>query len=252
MCFGMAAVGSIAVVPRAASAEVAASACVTLVKARQTNALATIFVSNDCRPGIREPVAVTYAGNSFQTHLDEFGTAKVSFALFKPSGNQIAVRLADEPPSTYALDVPEFESVKRVTLLWHAPVRLKLHVVEPGGRLGQLGSISEDQPNLTLTRGLGSMDLVTPPPADGADQDFAVEQSYVNPAGDQPGVISYYVEYASQGAMPAPPFCGEGALATIPYRLIVHEGGKVRDDVQYETARAPCGVTVSRLQRRVQ
>ena len=236
-----------------AEAQTGTPGCTSVVEATQADALATVTVRNPCRRDPSQVVSVAYGDEVFLGHFDEAGTARVSFALFKPAKNDIKVRLGEEQAVTRSLDVPEFDSIKRVTLLWNAPVHLKLYVVEPGSRLNQVGSISEDQPNKALTRGRGIMDLAMPlPELSAAKRPTAGEQSYAVKGEDGRGVFSYYVEFASQGAAPALPFCGDGALAAVPYRLLTLENGNVTESAQYETPRLPCGQPVARPQRRIQ
>lgn len=248
---GLVVAGALSVGGHSAFAQ-ASDACSTAVDAAQANALATVTVRNECRHGSQQPVTVLYGEDVFVGHYDDQGVAKVSFALMKPTGNEFKVRMGEEAAVSRSLDVPEFGAVRRATLIWQAPVRMKLVVVEPGSRLNQAGSISEDQPNAARTRGRGAMDLAgSAPELRPGGRSATSEQSYVL-AGDGSGVFSYYVEYANQGAMPALPFCGDGSLATVQFRLVILEDGALNEGVTHETARLPCGQAVTRPQRRIQ
>ena len=227
-------------------------ACPTQVDAVQTNALATVTVRSECRGNSQHAVTVLYGEDVFVGHFDGQGVAKVSFALMKPTRNEFKIRLDEEVALSRSLDVPEFGTVRRATLIWQAPVRLKMTVVEPGSRLGLAGAVNEDQPNTARNRGRGTMDLAgAAPELRPGGRSTTSEQSYVL-TDDGHGVFSYYVEFANQGAMPAPPFCGDGALATVAFRFVVLENGALEEGVGHETPRLPCGQAVARLQRRIQ
>lgn len=230
----------------------AADSCPTQVDATQANALATVTVRSECRGNSQKAVTVLYGDDVFVGHFDGQGVAKVSFALMKPTRNEFKVRLDEEVAVSRSLDVPEFGTVRRATLIWQAPVRLKLTVVEPGSRLGFAGAVNEDQPNTARNRGRGTMDLAgTAPELRPGGRSATSEQSYTL-AGDGSGVFSYYIEFANQGSMPAPPFCGDGALATVQYRFVTLENGVLDEGVGHETPRLPCGQAIARLQRRIQ
>ena len=248
---GLAVAGALLAGGNAAHAQ-GSDACVSAVDATQAAALATITVRNECRRGSQQPVTVLYGEDVFVGHYDDQGIARVSFALMKPKDNEFKVRMGEEAAVSRNLDVPEFGTVRRATLIWQAPVRMKLTVVEPGSRLNQAGSISEDQPNTARTRGRGVMDLAgSAPELRPGGRSATSEQSYVL-ADEGHGVFSYYVEYANQGAMPALPFCGDGSLATVQFRFVVLEDGVVNEGVTHETARLPCGQAVTRPQRRIE
>lgn len=237
---------------KAQGAAAPADACPTQVDAAQANALATVTIRSECRGNSQQAVTVLYGDDVFAGHFDGQGVAKVSFALMKPTGNEFKVRLDELPAFTRSLDVPEFGKVRRATLIWQAPVRLKMTVVEPGSRLGLAGSVNEDQPNTARNRGRGTMDLAgTAPELRPGGRSATSEQSYVL-TDDGQGVFSYYVEFANQGSMPALPFCGDGALATVQFRFVVLENGVLDEGVGHETPRLPCGQAVTRLQRRIQ
>lgn len=248
---GLAVAAAASLAGHAAQAQ-AGEGCQAAVDAAQANALATVTVRSDCRRDSRQPVTVLYGEDVFVGHFDGQGVARVSFALMKPTGNDFKVRLDEEPAVSRSLDVPEFGTVRRATLIWQAPVRMKLTVVEPGSRLNQVGSVSEDQPNTQRTRGRGVMDLAgSAPELRPGGRSATSEQSYAV-ADDGHGVFSYYVEFANQGAVAALPFCGDGALATVQFRFVTLENGALNEGVAHETARLPCGQAVARPQRRIQ
>lgn len=190
--------------------------------------------------------------NSDEMYVGKFdpqGRAVIAFALIAPS-NEISIRLAEMPLITCKIDVPEFSRLYRVVVRWRDPVQLDLDVVEPGRQPGGFGHINRGHANTDLRQGLGQLDMITDPSEDGATG----ELSYVvaNAAALlATGIPTLRLDYASRGARPEPPFCGEHARASIPFELYVINHGEVKRS-NFSTARARCGEPMadsSRLMR---
>lgn len=242
---------AVGLVPRAVAQ---GEACPVSLAASEHLALATVVVSNPCRRDPDQVVKLFYDDNFYLGHFDADGKAAISFVLTRPGENRVLIVTAEGARLRRTIEAPDFAQVYRITMQWQAPVRLRLHVVEPGRRLGQVGDINEVAPNRDGAAGSGMIDLAgQAPAADALGESSTAEQSYVlaDVQSRARGVFTPYFEYASRGGTPEPPYCGTERLASVPYRLFVIEGGRVATDLQLESPRAPCGQRLLSQQQRI-
>lgn len=185
---------------------------------------------------------VDYDGETYFGHHEANGTATISFALVGTE-NKLTVRGTGSGPVHCEVAFPDIEKYYRVIMRWHDPVRLDLHVIEPGRRQGGFGDIHPGARNAQLDKGLGQMDVVT----DATDDGATGEQSYVLDEAARPaeeGGFAFRVDYASRGAHPEARFCGDGAEAAVPLSLIVLDKGRKSPAKAYEIGSVPCGQAI--------
>jgi len=212
----------------------------TSVRVGQASGRAAVQVDRAGSAG--RTLEVDYNDDTFFATFNADGRAQLAFALLAPT-NKITVRLSETAPIACTVDVPDFDQIYRVVLLWRDPVKLALHVIEPGQRLGTFGHISPDKPNTDRAQGIGVMDIATDAPQGGSTGEI----SYVidNPRAIPPGrFFNFRLEYITRGETPSPPYCDENPLATIGVQLVVIDGGKVSQR-GYGTGRARCGQPLS-------
>ena len=190
---------------------------------------------------------IEYGDQTYIGTFDQNGRARVGFILTEAIAEFI-IRLNDAPPMTCEVEVPDFDQIFRVVLRWHEPVQLDLTVIEPGGKVGDIGHINTARPNTLFTHGIGYMDLVNDIPAEGG----TAELSYVVPAGtvmpaiaaQAQGDFHFQVEYISRGLQPEAPYCDDHPLAVAHMELITIEKGKVTTR-KLRTNHARCGEAVA-------
>jgi hypothetical protein len=208
----------------------------TVVRAEQRNGRAIVEVTRPNSAGRK--AEVEYDDEIFIGQFDDKGKAQISFALFAPTA-EFVVRLTESPPVTCKLEVPNFAKLYRVTLLWRDPVKLDLDVVEPGRRPGGFGHVNRSRPNADFAQGMGAIDIAM----DASEAGGTGEISYVVPdvaAMPPGGLLTLRVDYASRGATPMPPYCGEHPRATVPFEVITIDRGQVKRS-SYGVGRARCG-----------
>lgn len=196
--------------------------------------------------GAGQRVRIDYENDSFSAALDSNGQVQISFALLSRSNN-FTVYLKESIPIRCSLDVPEFEKLFRVILTWTDPVRLNLHVIEPGRSMGGFGHVNLHRPNAQRGDADGQMDVSIPPLDDGSTG----ELSYVIAEPDdrvRTRLFSFRLEYTSRGVTPLPPFCDQHPLADIQTQLIVLDRGQVQRR-SYGTGRAACNEALTEARR---
>ena len=211
----------------------------------QSRGHATVTISGPAPAAGAHPAPVArvdYDGETYFGHYEPNGTATITFALVG-TDNKLTVRGTGSGPVHCEVGFPDIDKYYRVIMRWHDPVRLDLHVIEPGRRLGGFGDIHPGARNPRLDKGLGQMDVVTEAGDDGATG----EQSYVLDEAARPaeeGGFAFRVDYASRGAHPDPRFCGAGAEATVALSLIVLDKGRKSPAKAYEIGSVPCGQAI--------
>ena len=170
-------------------------------------------------------VDIEYGDELYSVKFGADGRVRAGFPLTAPE-NQFTINMSETPPITCSVNVPEFNRLYRVILRWRDPVQLDLNVIEPGGRLGEVGHVNAIRPNSNLSQGIGQMDVVSVAPSEGA----TAEMSYVvtNPGSIPAGsAFSYRVEYVTRGLQPDAPYCDDHPLAAPQFEFITIENGQV-------------------------
>ena len=184
-----------------------------------------------------------------EVYVQKFGAdgrLRVSFVLTAPT-NEFVLTMSEVAPITCRIDVPNFSKLYRVVLRWHDPVQLDLNVIEPGGRMGEIGHVSGGRPNSTLTQGIGLMDLVSAVPAAGATSEisYVVADAAAVPADS---VFGFKVDYVTRGAQPDAPYCDNNPLATPQFDFITIRNGTVNSR-KMSVSRAHCRETIPEARR---
>ncbi len=166
---------------------------------------------------------VEYGDELYSQKFGADGTIRLGFALTAPE-NRFTLTMSETAPVTCTVTVPDMNKIYRVVLRWHDPVQFDLNVLEPGGRMGEVGNVSGGRPNTARKEGIGQMDIVGGVPA----EDATGEMSYVADASAVPadGVFGFRVDYVTRGSQPDAPYCDDNALATPRIDFIRIEGGK--------------------------
>lgn len=182
-------------------------------------------------------VAVEYGDEYYVQAIGPDGRARVAFALTEPS-NSFVITMSEAQPVTCTVEVPGFDKLHRVVIRWRDPVQLDLHVIEPGGRLGEVGHVSGGRPNSQLTYGIGQLDVVGASPAEGATSEisYIVPNRGAIPTG---GVFTYRLDYVTRGTQPDAPYCESHALGAPSFEFITIENGIVNTR-RMTTNRARC------------
>lgn len=191
-------------------------------------------------------VEIDYGDESYIGQFDRDGKARIGFALIAAK-NDIDIRIVETPTISCKIDVPEFDKLYRVVMRWRDPIQLDLHVIEPGGTLGDVGDVSPARTNTNLSEGIGQMDVISGAPVDGATS----ETSYVvreNSAIPADSVFGFRAEYVTRGMKPVLPYCDDGGLAMPQVDLIIIEKGKVTTS-KLGTNRLHCGDAVPENRR---
>ena len=195
-------------------------------------------------------VRVEYDDETYATRFDANGQATINFALVGAE-NKVVVRGGEFGAIRCQVSFPDVAKVYRAILRWHDPVRLDLHVIEPGRRIGGYGDIHPEARNTALDRGIGQMDVVT----DAAEPGSTGEQSYVVDETSRPkegGLFTFGFDFVSRGSHPALPYCGNGPQANIALSLMILDHGQLSAPKNYDTGSVPCGQAIPdelRLQR---
>ena len=170
-------------------------------------------------------VEIEYGDELYILKFGNDGRVRTNFALLAAE-NKFAISMSEAAPITCSLTVPEFAKLYRVVLRWQEPVQLDLNVIEPGGRIGETGHVNASRPNGNLTQGIGVMDIIGAPPAEGS----TAEVSYVvpNTAATPPNsVFGFRLDDVTRGGRPEAPYCDDHPLAAPQIEFITIEGGTV-------------------------
>lgn len=221
----------------------------TQMAVKQHHGRATVSIVST--PGRRNQVVrVEYNDETYVARFDNNGQANIDFALVSEE-NKLVVRGSEFGSVRCQIAYPDITKVYRAILRWHDPVRLNLHVVEPGRRIGGYGHINPDARNTQLDRGIGQIDVETESVESGATG----EQSYVVDEAARPkegGLYTFRFDYVTRGSHPAPQYCGTGAFANISLSLIILDHGQHLSLKNYDTGSIACGQSIPddlRLQR---
>jgi hypothetical protein len=167
---------------------------------------------------------VDYGEELYSQKFSTDGSVRLGFALTAPE-NQFTLTMSETAPVTCTISVPGFNKIFRAVLRWHDPVQLDLNILEPNGRMGEVGHINGSRPNVARTDGIGQMDIMGGVPA----ADATGEMSYVADMASIPtdGVFGFKVDYITRGSQAEAPYCDDSPLATPRIDFIKIEGGKV-------------------------
>ena len=184
---------------------------------------------------------VEYGDELYVQKFGANGSIRLGFALTAPT-NQFTLTMSETQPVKCTLTVPEFARIFRVILRWHDPVLLDLNVLEPGGRAGDVGSVTGGRPNTARDQGIGQMDVTSGIPAENATG----EMSYVADAAAVPtdSMFGFKVDFVTRGSQAEAPYCDDNTLAAPRIDFIKIENGNVTTTKQ-SLPRAHCHDKIS-------
>ena len=211
--------------------------------------LAQIIIESPCRRS--QTVAVHYGAFDLARKFGASGQA--SFALDLFLGPKASLQLGFADGSTQPVQLPDqdLSTVSKIALIWQAPVDLDLHAIESGGAFGKAGhrwqgaASSLDATNAEVAAtGHGAGYISTTD--DGTHDGSRIEvYTFVHSPEQDSGAVTMLIDYASRGATPSGDKCGTGALAEIPFDVVVLDHkGKIRTESSLIPAQ-PCGVPLT-------
>ncbi len=196
----------------------------------EQNGIVSIHLSNPCRKN--QSLALTYelevngaerTQDRYVAAFDSTGQAGLKISLFQLD-NRITFKSLDGKDQEIKATYSGAMSDVKIALLWELPVRLDLHVVEPGGKLGT-DDVWSGRPNDQLRNGLGAIDLWQDGDGQGRHiQDYRLRSSALPSHGE----LDARVDYASRGNMPNGDYCGAGRYAEVEFFLRVLVEGKLQ------------------------
>jgi len=211
--------------------------------------LAQIIIESPCRRS--QTVAVHYGAFDLARKFGASGQA--SFALDLFLGPKASLQLGFADGSTQPVQLPDQDlgTVSKIALIWQAPVDLDLHAIESGGAFGKAGhrwqgaASSLDATNAEVAatgHGAGYISTTDDGTRDGSRIEV---YTFVHSPEQDSGAVTMLIDYASRGATPSGDKCGTGALAEIPFDVVVLDHkGKIRTESSLIPAQ-PCGVPLT-------
>lgn len=213
---------------------------------------ARLALAAPCHGG--KPMRLQYGDYAFERPLDASGQAAFLVDLFQGTGVPVAVVLGDSAPQAIALPPTDLEKVSKIAIVWTAPVNLDLHAFAYGAADRDPGHVWADAPSSLETarqasaKGQGQGFLSSAD--DGQAQGPKVEvYTYLHGAEDAPGTVAMALDYESRGTTPKGDTCGQGALASVPFDVIVVERGRLVSRESGIIAAASCGTTLATAAR---
>jgi hypothetical protein len=198
------------------SAPPSAAPCEDLSAFTEERGLVDVVLSNPCRKGVAARIEAE--GLTLRAMFDDDGHARVLVPLFHSEAD-IRWQAADETMQNKHVRFAGFRDALRVAVIWHDPVDLDLHIVEPGATFGApRGHLSPDR----LTSGLGVMHVNrrAEPTGDRIEvYDLPPER---NP---HEGLFKVYVDVAAPDTATRSAGCGD--LAGPEFQLLVLRYGDV-------------------------
>ena len=208
-----------------------------------------ISIDSACRPA--QPVTIQYGGYDIVRRIGPSGQANLVLDLFLGKGGTAKVTFADGSSQVVDASAGDLNGLSKVALIWQSAVDLDLHAIEGGGGFGKQGhrwtgaASTMDAAKAESTdsgHGAGFLSTVD----DGAHEGTKVEvYTFVHSADQETGAVSMLVDYASRGAKPAGELCGTGALAEIPFEVVIFDrkGRTARESGVIPAAK--CGETLA-------
>lgn len=213
---------------------------------------ARLALAAPCHGG--KPMRLQYGDYTFERPLDASGQAAFLVDLFQGTGVPVAIVLADSAPQTITLPPTDLEKVSKIAIVWTAPVNLDLHAFAYGAADRDPGHVWADAPSSLETarqasaKGQGQGFLSSAD--DGQAQGPKVEvYTYLHGSEDAPGTVAMALDYESRGTTPKGDTCGQGALASVPFDVIVVERGRLVSRESGIIAAASCGTTLATAAR---
>ena len=193
-----------------------------------------------------EEVHLTYGGADLVRRLDGAGALSTVVDAFV--GEQpLDLHFADGSQQTIPVKAGDLDRVSKVAVIWRAPVNLDLHAFEyaalPGAKghvwAGATGSVeAASTAVVSERRGRGFLSL-------GSDKrgagDHVEVYTFIHAEDQASGSIGLALDYETRGEKPSEATCGQGALAEVPYSLVVLSRGAPAKRESGIIAAAECG-----------
>ena len=189
---------------------------------------------------------LVYGAYTFERPLDAKGDAVFLVDLFQGAEERIDIGLGEAPLAPVVLPPTDLDRVSKVAIAWTAPINLDLHAFAYAADERDPGHVWADAPSqsdaaLTAAasgQGRGFLSSADDGHAPGTKVEV---YTFVHGADDAPGTITMALDYESRGATPSGEACGQGALASVPFDVIVVERGRITARESALIGAAQCG-----------
>ena len=194
-----------------------------------------LTIDSPCRRG--QSMTIGYGELSFVHKLDANGRAVVLLDMFLGPIEGFALEAADGWKETLPAISRDSSEVSKVALIWQKPVDLDLHAVEGRAAPGSPGDVWSGR-SLTAEaalakaaasgRGAGFLSSSSTGAGDGSKVEV---YTFIHGRDQDSGAVPFLLDHASRGAQPSGEMCGQGALAEVPYDVVIlqRSGEIVRD-----------------------
>ena len=208
-----------------------------------------IAIDSPCRRA--QNVTLRYGSYDFVRRLGPGGQATLVLDLFMGHKGPATLSFADGSNHNLDTGPGDLTATSKVALIWQSPVDLDLHAIEGGGAFGKPGhrwpgaasTVEAAQAEATGNgRGAGFVSSID----DGGHEGTKIEvYTFVHSAEQESGAVSMLIDYVSRGAKPTGEMCGSGALAEIPFTVVVldHKGQTTTENGIVPAAK--CGETLT-------
>ncbi len=196
-----------------------------------------LAIQSACR--LNEPVTLAYGDVTLARKLDGAGNATIFLDQIFGSAVGVTVRFVDGS-STQLLPValpPTPNPISKVAIIWEKNVDLNLHALEAGAAIGKPGHVwsggntSPQQAEAAVVetgRGAGWISMADDGRVEGTKMEV---YTFTHSPEQTSGVVAMAIEHASRGATATGDMCGSGALADVPFDVVILDSkGQVSRD----------------------
>jgi predicted deacylase len=203
-------------------------------------------------------VTLVYGGGEFAARLDGSGSADVTLDCFAGNATPVEVRFQDETSASAAVEALDLDKVSKIAILWRADANLDLHAFEYAAAHGGAGHVSPAAASSlaevrarteAFARGHGFLSSVADAETSAGSGDRVEVYTFLHREGQSAGQVAFAVDYETRGAMPASIHCGDGALASVPFRIVTWSRRGIVTREAGAFAPAACGAELAEIAR---
>ena len=210
---------------------------------------ANVLVTSSCRAG--QGLVLDYADVKYAQKLDTAGRAGLVVDMFAGASVPATISFVDGQTQQVTLPQGDLDEVIKIALVWNSPVDLDLHALEYAARRGESGHVWAKNPKTAAE----SRDKAR---RTNAARGFLSRADNANTVGDKVevytiwrvleqrfGSIGLLVDDVTRGSMPEGKHCGDGELASVPYRVIRRVPGRPISIRKARLSPLPCDSELS-------
>ena len=185
-----------------------------------------LAITSACRAG--QDITWRYGGAEFQAKLDAAGKLELVIDCFAGATTPVDIRFADDTAFAQPVTANDLDRVTKIALIWRKPVDLDLHAFEYAARPTQAGhvwsgaAIPLDVARERSAKGPRGTGTITTSSRADATRDRLEVYTFFHRDGQAPGLVAIAVDHATRGPTPGGETCGSGALAEVPFMLVMH------------------------------